>query len=182
MDWQSIDGWFSQADAKFVSNILLSIKNGMVIEIGCFKGRSTAVMMPIAIKNRNKYYVIDNFYGGIDENTAASKVQRAEGPKVMEIFVDNIEQIGIHRSEYALYKSTSEKASTLFKDDSIDFCFIDGDHAYESVKKDLELYWPKIKKDGIISGHDYQNAEIKKAVDEMNLKVCTGGNCWSIKK
>ena len=33
-----------------------------------------------------------------------------------------------------------------FEDNSIDAIYIDGDHSYEGVKNDLELYYPKVKK------------------------------------
>ncbi len=39
-------------------------------------------------------------------------------------------------------------------DDSFDAVFIDGNHSYEYVKKDLENYYPKVKDGGIIALHD----------------------------
>lgn len=38
---------------------------------------------------------------------------------------------------------------------SVDFVYIDGDHEYEFVKRDLRLYWEKLRKGGILSGHDF---------------------------
>ena len=52
-------------------------------------------------------------------------------------------------------KTTSEEFSKTIEDGSLDFVYIDGDHQYESCKKDLQLWIPKIKKGGIIAGHDY---------------------------
>lgn len=40
-------------------------------------------------------------------------------------------------------------------DDHFDFIYIDGDHSYLGVKRDLLLCSKKIKRDGIIAGHDY---------------------------
>jgi len=40
--------------------------------------------------------------------------------------------------------------------DSLDFVYIDGNHSYEFVKKDIENYYPKIKPGGIIGGHDFR--------------------------
>lgn len=36
----------------------------------------------------------------------------------------------------------------------IDFLFIDGDHSYDGVKKDFEMYSPLVRKGGIIAFHD----------------------------
>ena len=38
---------------------------------------------------------------------------------------------------------------------NLDFVYTDANHSYEFVKRDLELYYPKIKKGGVIGGHDF---------------------------
>lgn len=50
---------------------------------------------------------------------------------------------------------TSKQVAEVFDDNSIDFVFIDGNHEYEGVREDLELWYPKVKSGGIVSGHDY---------------------------
>jgi predicted O-methyltransferase YrrM len=57
-----------------------------------------------------------------------------------------------HRS--TLVRASSEDAVVSFQDNSVDFVYIDGDHRYEMVKKDLALWWPKIRQGGVIAGHD----------------------------
>ena len=42
----------------------------------------------------------------------------------------------------------------LLKGRSIDFLFIDGDHSYEGVKADFEIYSPLVKEGGLIAFHD----------------------------
>jgi hypothetical protein len=54
-------------------------------------------------------------------------------------------------------KDTSENAYYNFfviQDIKIDFLFIDGDHSYEGVKKDFDLYSKLLTKNGIIVLHD----------------------------
>jgi hypothetical protein len=58
-----------------------------------------------------------------------------------------------------LIRATSETASTLFQNESLDFVYIDANHSYEHVKKDLELWFPKVKKGGVFAGHDYINID-----------------------
>ena len=36
----------------------------------------------------------------------------------------------------------------------LDFLFIDGDHTYEGVKKDFEMYSRLVKENGVIAFHD----------------------------
>jgi hypothetical protein len=52
----------------------------------------------------------------------------------------------------------SVHASRLFQAESVDFCFIDGDHRYASVMADLQAWWPKIKPGGVLAGHDYRQS------------------------
>ena len=49
---------------------------------------------------------------------------------------------------------TLEKAKKILNGKNIDFLFIDGDHSYEGVKEDFEMYGPLVKKGGIIAFHD----------------------------
>lgn len=49
---------------------------------------------------------------------------------------------------------TFEKLKTLLNGRKIDYLFIDGDHTYEGVKKDFEMYRSLVKKDGKIGFHD----------------------------
>ncbi len=49
----------------------------------------------------------------------------------------------------------SKDAVKRFEDESLDFVFIDANHTYQYVKEDIELWTPKVRKGGIVSGHDY---------------------------
>jgi len=54
-----------------------------------------------------------------------------------------------------LIRKTSMEAFTDFKDESLDFIYIDGDHSFRGVAEDLYEWAKKVKKGGVISGHDY---------------------------
>jgi len=63
----------------------------------------------------------------------------------------------------------SENAHKLIRDEELDFIYIDGNHRYEWVKRDIELYFPKVKIGGLVAGHDYKSEEpgVKRAVEEF---------------
>lgn len=70
-------------------------------------------------------------------------------------------------------KWIEEKTSDAVKfiaDSSLDFAYIDANHTYESVAEDIRLYYPKVKKGGLLSGHDYDFEDVKKAVDKFIKK------------
>lgn len=51
-------------------------------------------------------------------------------------------------------QKTLEKVKNILNDRRIDILFIDGDHSYDGVKRDFEMYSPLVKTDGIIVFHD----------------------------
>ena len=51
-------------------------------------------------------------------------------------------------------QSTLEAVSVYLGGEKVDFLFIDGDHSYEGVKQDYEMYSPLVRKGGIIAFHD----------------------------
>ena len=49
---------------------------------------------------------------------------------------------------------TVEELRRLLSGASVDFLFIDGDHSYEGVKMDFDLYSPLVRPGGIVALHD----------------------------
>ena len=71
-----------------------------------------------------------------------------------------------------LITAYSPAVSDQFKMDSLDFCYIDGNHSYRAVMEDLDAWWPKVKIGGIMGGHDFMTntdggawIEVDKAVE-----------------
>ena len=76
-----------------------------------------------------------------------------------------------------LHRTTSTEAAGKFADGSLDFAFIDARHDYESVKADIAAWHPKIRKNGLLSGHDWSldygppYYGVKKAVTEFESRA-----------
>jgi hypothetical protein len=51
----------------------------------------------------------------------------------------------------------------------LDLVYIDACHSYECVRNDLNAWFGKVKKGGIIAGHDYKNNDygVRQAADEF---------------
>lgn len=88
---------------------------------------------------------------------------------------------------FSVLKMDSERAASIFKDNYLDWIYIDANHRYEAIKKDLEIWWPKVKKGGFFGGHDYMfYIEVERAVKEFFAKKgidfeCDGHNWWVFK-
>ncbi len=82
-------------------------------------------------------------------------------------------------------KMTSEEASAYFKDGVFDFIYLDGNHNYEFVRQDIDLWLPKVKRGGYFGGHDYSNLAlpgVMKAVEETFGKVFAYSDMsWMVK-
>lgn len=57
---------------------------------------------------------------------------------------------------FFLYESDSANASMEFFDETIDFVYIDADHHSIAVLRDIDTWYPKIRKGGIVAGHDFE--------------------------
>lgn len=70
----------------------------------------------------------------------------------------------------------SVDAAKLIPHEWLDFVYIDADHTYERVKDDILQWAKRVRKGGIVSGHDYFDAKhinlgVIKAVDEYVKKI-----------
>ena len=85
-------------------------------------------------------------------------------------------------NRFTLIRELSEKAASFFPDNFFDFIYLDADHSEKFVYAELHRWWPKLKKNGLIAGHDYLNLQdeindfgVKTAVDnffgERNIQV-----------
>jgi hypothetical protein len=130
----------------------LKMQGGLnMIEIGSYMGESTAIFAMSGIFN--SIHCIDPWEGEEESNNEGNRTWEA----VRTEFETNTRQWrhGFHPKVWE-YKNYSHKCHHLWPDNSVDFIYIDGNHSYESVKQDIELYLPKLKKGGIIAGHDYK--------------------------
>ena len=59
-----------------------------------------------------------------------------------------------------IIRDYSVNAAKMFDDKYFDFVYLDGDHSYEGVKKDLDSWYPKLKKFGVMCGDDYGNMHL----------------------
>jgi predicted O-methyltransferase YrrM len=146
MTWDRIEGFFNFA--SLYAEIAMKLPRGAVcVEVGSWHGRS-ACFLGAMLRVHNptaRLYCVDHGLG-------SPELQPCEpnGP----ILVANVRACGLADIvEVILEKST--EAAGRFADGSLDFCFIDADHAYSSVLGDLRAWAPKLKPGGLLAGHDY---------------------------
>ena len=164
--YKSMDGWFNYADYyKELSEIL---QNGQhFVEVGTWQGKSVAYLGEL-LKNKGKKVKIDaiDLFDGPEKTHHTDEIKSRGG--LLKIFKENMKTAGIDEMINPI-QCDSVKSAENYKDESLDVVFIDAMHTYEGCKGDIAAYFPKVKKGGIISGHDYADAHpgVIKAVDEF---------------
>ena len=153
-----------------VSLLRLLPDNAVCAEIGVWQGAFSKLI--VKETNPKSLHLIDpwkfqqgypdRWYGGTKARNQADMDSIYEG--VVAHFAGN-DSVVFHRE-------FSHEAADQFDNDYFDWVYVDGDHSYEYVMTELELYRPKVKMQGFIAGDDYnwapsQNYPVKRAVDEF---------------
>jgi predicted O-methyltransferase YrrM len=176
--YQSMEGWFNMEN-EYLELLEQCPDGGTFVELGCFKGKSTSFIVTEII-NQNRpidFVAVDSFEGATDSNDNKEVEAYKEISDIEKDFDKNTKLIS---HNFSKVKSLSHEAANLFEDSSVDICFIDAGHSYEAVKKDIESWLAKMKKGGIISGHDYTAWEgVNKAVNELlGTPDKISNDCW----
>ena len=122
------------------------------VEIGVYTGLHAESLLKHL--DMERLYLVDP-YECYDEYPEGDKSWGEGLPSVEESAIEAIEKIGSHPNVKWLTIMSDEAVE--FIPDGLDFVYIDGNHSEEYVSKDIELYWPKLKKGGVIGGHDFYN-------------------------
>jgi hypothetical protein len=157
--WKEIDGWFTENDARSYQLIVGQYTGGNFAEVGCWKGRSFASILPVLQTYSYKnIYAIDTWKGTTD-----SQYDEVKTVDVFDQFTNNMRRLKF-TSTYTPILQDSVSAANTFDDEFFDVVFIDANHAYDAVNDDIKYWLPKVKKGGTLCGHDINHHEVKDAV------------------
>ncbi len=131
--------------------------NLAVVELGSYTGESTVIFA-----NSDKIktvYAVDPWKDG--------EVCEYVTFKNMNIVEQMFDERTANNTKITKMKKTGEEA--LSEIEAADVVYIDAIHTYEAVKKDISMWFDKVKNGGYIGGHDYQEKfpGVVKAVDEF---------------
>lgn len=136
----------------------------IVAEIGVFKGDFSRVINKKL--SPTELHLIDKFEGVVCSGDKDGKniiwADLTEEYQKLLNWGESNQNVKIHRG-------LSYEVMSQFKDNYFDLVYVDGDHDYLGVKKDLEISFLKIKNSGHLLGHDYtpEFMGVVKAVNEF---------------
>ena len=159
--YQDIAGMMDYED--LYSDMVNKFNDGsQFVELGVWYGRSAA-FMAVEIVNSGKLITLD-----VVDNFLKSPIEKSTKSLVQFDFVKIIQN------------NTAEQAK-YYRNESLDFVFVDADHSAHGVSMDIMAWLPKVKKGGVLAGHDYENwryPELKIAVDNLLKVKKVSEMCW----
>jgi len=143
-----------------------------MVEVGSDLGNNAKnILKQVPIE---KLYLVDPYFDGYADKKG----------DVRFIYAQN--NLKPYQKTIEFIRATSEEATQRFEDESIDAIYIDGNHKYEYVLQDINLWLPKVRTGGFIGGHDFAGhtqgviQAVTEYVNEHDLwdKLESGGTDW----
>jgi predicted O-methyltransferase YrrM len=143
----TVEGWLSEAQGRSLYNAAAaSTGKGAIVEIGSWKGRSTIWLAAGARLRGRRVHAIDRHVDSREDPGAAT----------LQAFQQNLARTGLMDAVEPLVMSSDEAAERL--KGPIELLFIDGDHSYDGVRRDAELWLPRLIEGATVMFHDVTTA------------------------
>jgi len=143
-------------------------KNGVVAELGVDKGDFSTEILKLTLPK--KLHLVDIWH-----------TKRYDSKK--KNYVQERFQQEANSGKLAINIGLSTEVADSFEDSYFDWIYIDTDHSYNTTIQELEKYRLKLKKGGIIAGHDFVRGSwkglVRYGVIEAVYEFCVKYN-WEI--
>jgi predicted O-methyltransferase YrrM len=143
-----VDGWLSEEEATTLYELARGLSGrGSIVEIGSYKGRSTICL---ALGSRAgagvPVFAIDPHRGVAYDD-----------------FLRNLRGAGVE-DRVTHIRAPSQEAHRHFPEQPVELLFIDGNHTYAGVKRDVLDWLPRLVEGGVLAMHDTTNFAGSRAV------------------
>lgn len=127
-------------------DLVCQLKPKRILEIGTAKG-GALYLWAQAAQNNAQILSVDLPGGDFGGGYPSSRIP------FYHSFIKKEQRLHLIRGDSHV-KQTFHKVQEILQGELIDFLFIDGDHTYEGVKQDFEMYSPLVRPEGMIALHD----------------------------
>jgi hypothetical protein len=176
-------GWFGWCH-KAVLDVVLPRNSSIIVELGSWLGRSTRFMLEMS--PQSTVIAIDHWKGDESIHGVATEEELSKIPRLYDLFLSNCWAF-----KDRLIPVREDTVAGIFRVRQFlvtpAFIYLDANHTYESVKRDLKAIFdafPKV----CVAGDDYGGKweGVKTAVDEVardqGLDVCNIAHAWTMTK
>lgn len=145
------------AELKFTEGAEIGVERGLYSEVLCKANPDLWL------------WCVDPWSAGAYEPKAATHAVDTEQSKYDERYEEAKKRLSNYKA--VITKRTSLEALDQFKDNSLDFVYIDANHDFPNFINDLHQWSKKVRIGGIVAGHDYavfsykKHNHVKRALD-----------------
>lgn len=157
-----IDGWMTEPELHWLAEQASTRKS--IVEMGAYLGRTTRALGDNAA---GEVYAYDD-WEGLRENWWVIDTPAEVKKTLWTVFCVNLHDL-IHAGKVIPVRENHANLHLLPNRPMVDMLFIDGDHSFESVKRDIELWRPFLLPGALVCGHDINQMSV-----EMASRECLG--------
>jgi len=152
------------------------------IEIGLWRGSMTKYILNTILGSFEEYWGIDTWRKFSSTDIKMDAYYNAISDQQWEEVAFRSYQNMIKFNRFRILRLDSIKAAKLFPNKYFDMIFIDADHSYEGVSKDIDAWFSKVRNGGILCGDDWDRGSVRKAVTEKEKQISILSNFSSYKR
>lgn len=183
------DGWFTGAEGRAYRALARAATDdpqarGVIVEVGCWLGRSTSYLASLVRTRGSKLICVDHWAGSTDDYDTAYR-ERLAARDVAAAFRDWLDTLAVPAE---ILHTPSLQAAARVADGSVDLVFLDASHDEAAVAADIAAWSPKLREQGVLAGHDYDArhpgvvAAVDRATQSRGCVVERGpGSLWSLR-
>ena len=179
MNWKDVEGMFEPGDGEAYQEIVSKVReHGLIVEVGCLYGKSICSVSGIIQEKKLSVICCDVWDSGIEEGDEKKKhPYKDTHQKMLYNFTQNTRQFGIR--PYVVCGTSMDIISMMETILNLEetrtpaLVFLDNDHGYDWVSKELDAWYKYLHGSFILSGHDYSESftdSVVKAVNEFAEK------------
>ena len=166
-----VEGWLSDAQGRALFEAAAATTGrGAIVEIGSWKGRSTTWLASGARLAGRRVYAIDPHRQSREDPGAAT----------LDAFLANLARNGLADVVDPLIMTSEEAAARITA--PVELLFIDGDHTDEAVRRDAELWLPRLIEGGTVMFHDTATAAYTGPRRVVRQMVCRNARFHRIRR
>lgn len=177
--WQGIYGFFDYADL-YDDLAKRALDGDCIVEIGSFLGRSACYLGEKIKQNRRQVTLLCVDTWPSTYKVDDGGVREIETP--FDTFMANVRQSDL--SDVIVPLRVPSTSAATFVRNGLSSVFIDGDHSYEACREDIIAWLPKVRRGGVLAGHDYSDTfpGVMRAAKELfgeRLRLVSR-QCWYV--
>ena len=167
----NIAGWLSDAQGRaLLTAAAATTGRGAIVEIGSWKGRSTVWLAEGARRAGQRVHAIDRHTRSLEDPSANTLTE----------FLENIRTAGVADAIEPLVMSSAEAAAIVRG--PVELLFIDGDHSFDGVRRDAEIWLPRVVDGGLVMFHDVATAGYDGPRRIFRRMVCWNGRFARVRR